>query len=647
MVVRPWFGSLLDSNKIHDMKKKLCTGINCLQIFESALPRKISMGQSKNGQILLVVSGQLGFVIVPFSNAPIKMNPIYVQYINLVRDHELGSIFTNIRVTVPDLFELIRRIQMSAKHRGVRFNQSLLINVYNYASNEEHSSTNINGDFLYFQLLINGLLRFPYDQTNKDKFLHFCKQEYQGNQQQLNIIKEFGDTYLPECALHSYSKYTFLHEILNRALRIGNINILLLFGFFIQDLYKRLEYLQRKQGLIKMRVYRGQCISKQELYRLKRSMEKFVYIYSFWSTSLDPEVSLMYLNPSIGEDYGVLFEIDVDPNFSYGPTPFANISTESQFECEQEVLFMIGSIFRVVDIREENNVTVIRMESHSKIPDYDMTLLLEHTQIENDKYHKYFSFGHVPRTTDMYDQAELFYTRILNGLENDHPLAVHIWNAIGLVKKAKGEVEISSKWLRKSLQKYEKMGNLTGIAACLQNLANTHQMKGEYDYAIEKYKKALDILHKLPGNQDKSVADCFLNLGAAYSEEGKFNEAVSYYFTALDIRKRFLPHTHVDIAMIINNIGDVFFHSGKYNCALQYFGQALSIFKISLPFEHPFIATIYYNIGVCYLHVGEYRSALSFIDTAASIRRKTLPMKHPDVLKCTYTIDYIHGTLNL
>ncbi|CAF4053873.1 unnamed protein product [Rotaria sp. Silwood1] len=530
---------------------------------------------------------------------------------------------------------------MNRKSREKWFGEPLLISVCNPAFNEERSSTNINGRFLHFQLFINGLLDYPYDQTSRDKFFDLCKKEYQDNRQQLSIIKEFEESYVPERALNWYSRQKFLYEMLNKALRIQNVNVLFLFRFFIQDLYKQLKKLKRKQAQKSIRVYRGQYMSKQELDVLKESNGQCISMNSFLSTSLDREISRMFVPTKLGDLCVVIFEIDVDPHLSYGAKPFADISSQSQFRDEKEILFMIASIFRLVNIRQENEITVIQMELCSGNYDHDMKLLLKHMQMENDKYHECFSFGHVLRTARMYDLAEQFYNRMLNELENDHPLVAELWGSIGLVKKAKGEIEISSQCLSKSLEKYEQMRDRTGIARCLQNLANIHHMKGELNQAIDKYSQALNIFHELPGNQDKSIANCLHNLGATYCEQRKFTEAVEYYMVALNIRKTILPHTHPDIATTLNNIGNVYFLKNKYDCALQYFEQALDIFKISLPSEHPSIAKIYYNMSLYYLSKSDYQRSLVFLNRAASIYRNTLSLDHPDVHRCANTIDYV------
>jgi tetratricopeptide (TPR) repeat protein len=615
-------------------------------VFQNAVGCEFYTRQSKDDQIILIVGGQLSFVVVPLSYTFLEISPIHVYYFNLSTHHELASKFNVNQIT--DLDELINEIKRNQKSREKWFDEPLLVSVCSSVSNEERSFTSIDGDFLYFQLLIDGLLRVPSDQTSRDKFLDLCRKEYQGNHQQLSIINTFEESYVPERALNWYSRHTFLYKMLNKALRFHNINILFLCRFFMQDLYKQLEELQRKQDQILVRVHRGQCMSKKELNVLKESKGQFISMNSFLSTSLVREVSSMFVSQKFGDLCGVLFEIDVNSRLSYGAKPFANISSQSQFEDEQEILFMIGAIFRLVGIEQENEITVIKMKLCNENYDCDMELLLEHMQMANDKYHECFSFGHVLRTAEMHDLAEKFYNRMINELENDHPLVAELWGSIGLVKKAKGELEISFQWLSKSLEKYEQMKDPIGIAKCLQNIANIHQMKGEYNQAINKYNQALNILYQLPGNQINSITGCFNNLGAAYFEQRKFTEARQYYTTVLVIRTTVLPHMHPNIATTLNNLGNVYFLDDEYNydCALRYFEQALDIFNASSPSEHPTIAQIYYNMALTYLEKRDPQRSLTLLDRVASIYHNTLSSNHPDARRCAKTIDFIKQEYN-
>jgi len=87
----------------------------------------------------------------------------------------------------------------------------------------------------------------------------------------------------------------------------------------------------------------------------------YVYINSFLSTTLDQAYSTFLIaGAQSGDTEPVVFEIDADPRV-VNLDGFADISSHSDFPDEKEVLFMAGSMFSVVNIREENGITIISM----------------------------------------------------------------------------------------------------------------------------------------------------------------------------------------------------------------------------------------------------------------------------------------------
>ncbi|CAF0851784.1 unnamed protein product [Adineta steineri] len=642
-----WVDSSVNSIENRNAQQQLRSTINHIQVFESIIECESYIRQSEHDEILLIVSGQLGSVIVPLIHSLRQINSIYVYCLNASKHKSWSSKFIKIRSIVTDLNELIAEIKVDRKRREKLFDEPLPISIFNSVSNEERSSTNINGGFLHFQLLVDGLLRHRYSQTSRDEFLHLCKEKYGDNDYELSILREFEQSYTPETAIYWYTRHSFLYRMLNKALRVQNVNVLFLFRFFIQDLYQQLERLQREQNQTSIHVYRGQLISKQELYVLKESKGKLISMNSFLSTSLSRQKSLSFISSNHDDLCPVLFEIDVDSRLSYEAKPFANISSKSKFVDEQEILFMIATIFRLIDIRQQDEITIIQMELYNRAYDNDMKSLFKYMQKESEGYDERLSLGHILRTAGMYDDADQFYNRMLNELANDDLLMADLWGSMGLVKKAKGEMEIGSQWFNEALKRFEQIGDRYGFAKCLHNLAQIHQMKGELQQAINKYNAALNIYQELFGEQDESVAHCWNNLGVAYFEQRNFTEAIRCYMVALDIRKTILPHAHHDIAMTVNNMGNVCFATHEYDQALQYFERALDIYKISLPSEHPTIAQTYQNMGLAYLKKKEYQRSLIFLNRAASIRRNTLSLDHPDVHRSADTIDYVKQKLSL
>ncbi len=86
-------------------------------------------------------------------------------------------------------------------------------------------------------------------------------------------------------------------------------------------------------------MYRGQILSVNEIERLRTNVNKLITMNGFCSTSRNREMAVKFAK-------NVLFDIEVD--FNKHPTLiFADISSTSKFGEEEEVLFDLGTVFRI------------------------------------------------------------------------------------------------------------------------------------------------------------------------------------------------------------------------------------------------------------------------------------------------------------
>ena len=216
-----------------------------------------------------------------------------------------------------------------------------------------------------------------------------------------------------------YTRESFVHKVLNKALRVQNIDLLFLFRFFIRDIHQQIKQYQCSSSIC---VYRGQLISNEELQRLKDSVGEFISINSFFFASLDRRLALFCIADStIYDDFErILFEIHADPRLD-GVKPFANITSLSYFREEEEVLFMVGSIFRLTDIWfDESRPWTIRMKLCSD-NDHDLKSTFEHMKNEYGCGETtLLSFGNVLENMGKFDEADKYFLRLLQELPADH-----------------------------------------------------------------------------------------------------------------------------------------------------------------------------------------------------------------------------------
>ncbi|CAF1441719.1 unnamed protein product, partial [Adineta steineri] len=234
-----------------------------------------------------------------------------------------------------------------------------------------------------------------------EKMLERCRLYCVGNEVELHKIDIFENDYHSDKAIHEYTKDTFLYRMLNRALRMGDMETILDFRYFILDLYSQLYKLQtdfdRHPISIceerKLTVYRGQLISIKELNELKQNIGGYILTRPFLSTTLSSDIALLYAGVDAEDPSyeSVLFVIDIDIQRQLRKRPFANIEKISQMRDENEVLFNAGTIFQVKSLKKfterlwilhlnlcnDDNNDINEIERHVKL----VLLLATHHQL--------------------------------------------------------------------------------------------------------------------------------------------------------------------------------------------------------------------------------------------------------------------------
>ena len=501
--------------------------------------------------------------------------------------------------------------------------------------NEHGASTrNLDGQFVYSQLLIDCLLRMDPADTDKDELVAVCKKKLKKNPEELRIIREFKFNYSSNQAIRWYTRDTFLYCMLNKALRTQDIDLIFLFRFFIRDIQKQL---QQNQCLDECCVYRGQWMATIELDRLRNSIGKLISVNSFFSTSKDRTQALAFL----AEDKdlsAVLFEIDIS---SRAPEsrPVADISKISYYETEREVLFMLGSIFRVQHVAQRGD------ETHWTIC---LTLCSDHDQhvkdIIEDMKNEYsdadggtdlLSFGVILCESGQFDKAEHYFRRLLGALPPGHENIGRCYINLGVVADRKGDYNSSLRWYKKRLRlKKETLKRndpeMGDIYVCMGNVLDK---KGDGKGALESFNKALEIFKEIYNNDSSKIAMCFNNIGNIHQVQGKYTAALECHQKALAIHQIHHRANHPCLGLTHHNIGIDYRGLGQYQSALSHLYQSYEIKRQCLPTEHPDIARTLASIGHVFMDQQNFQNASVYFKQAATIFQKTLPPNHPCVIQ--------------
>ncbi|CAF1118927.1 unnamed protein product [Rotaria sordida] len=190
-------------------------------------------------------------------------------------------------------------------------------------------------------------------------------------------------------------------------------------------------------------------------YRLQKTVEEPLSINIF-TTDANASTSAMGTS-TMGVNELVLFEIDADPTMAT-TKPFADISPFSQFPRESEILFMLGSIFRLKSIHRPGNsqLWIIRMILCSDNEHELKHVLMHIKQQYGSETVDLRTLGRLLSEMSKFDLAEKYFIRSLEQLPLNDPLLFELYQDLGKVTSQAGDFEKSMEWRRKAVALQQK-----------------------------------------------------------------------------------------------------------------------------------------------------------------------------------------------
>lgn len=408
--------------------------------------------------------------------------------------------------------------------------------------------------------------------------------------------------------------------MLNSALLSQDISILYKFHFFIKDLHTHLEQLHSlyKPSLESrvFTVYRGLNMSSADFQqKIHGQKENLIAFDSFLSTSLDPNIAKRFaLDKRNPKDESIVFSIQIDADQM--ERPFADISRWSVFEAEREILFSIGTVFRIDDVTDRNATDGVWMVRLSTVNEKDEQLQKETQQIQVTLLRFFQDVLHAQR------QAK-----------DPQKLPASNANVASMYYK-QGEYLDSLLFYEKALNALNSLNEPDPLtkAAYISNVAKAHIALKHHDKALDYYKEALDILRLNCESNDPSFIHTLHTIGHLYRQKGNWNAAFEQYMEALNQQqscsKSGLPVDPSSIAVTYICIGNIFHQQEKYQDALNSFLNALEQQHTHLPKQHPALAFLYNNIGAMYYKTKQYDLALENQLRCLEIESKALTKEH-------------------
>ena len=574
--------------------------------------------------IFFIVSGSIGEIIVPELHDREQVREIYIFCCDLARHNQWSKSYPKIRGVFNDENPLMMCLEKNVK----MYSNTLL--PMNIAHPQERSLQDIDDEqvlFIWFHLIIEVLSRLPQSATAKQDMIDECCRHYSDNPTQLSAINDFKINYNNgNGAINWYTKNCFLHRLLNKAFRTENLDIIFNYHYFLSGLTKELteKYLEqygKEKGILT--VYRGQRIHLNELERLKRSVGHLMSINTFFSASTTSAVAATFCGLSEDRNHGmesIIFQIEVD--LSVQRRPFANISEYSQNKDENEILFAIGSVFRIesVELYLDNLwlcVLILTDEVKKEIDD-----LMAHFTKRIRLQPSILELGVLLSKIGDFERAKRFYLRLENELPKDHYDLGVLHNNLGEIYRQQGHLDTAMKYYVLAVDELVIAVDFLHpwFAIVHSNIAMVFDARHQLDEALVSYRCALSILEHFGDAYELELVSTIYNgMAAIHQRKGQFDQASEFYQKTLKIEMNILPSNHPSIATTLNNIGQLYFIMRNFSEAHEYLLRALPIFLSTLPNDHNQFAFLYTNLGAIYSMQNEISKALEYLLKAEEI----------------------------
>ena len=612
------------------------------------------LGDVVDEKVCMIISGSFGQNIVPLVHNMPQVDSIFIFCGNR-QYHEqwtknwskIKGVFTEIQSICHAVKQAVEQCEQSAISISIMSSDGAVT---------QHRLDQLDSSFMYTQIMKEILLTIRFEQQHFEQFINYCRKAFNENSCELSHVEELAQTYREHTPIWWYTRDCFLYPVLNRALRVMDVDLIIKLGFFIVDLHRQIEQLYQKQLTTlsfnqTFTVYRGQGMDQASLEKIEASKGGLLSFNSFLSTSRNRQTSLQFAELGLARTSvaGVLFVMTIDPTQSN--TPFASVVDVGYFGArEDEVLFSMNTVFRISKISFlDNNSRLVEVQL-TLIDDKESDLRQLTDFIRQETFpdsEGWYRLGLVLWTMGESAKAQQLFEILLEE-KSEESDKVSIYYRLGLIEYALGNYEKAIVYLEKCIEIEEKCvpHDDHTLAASYNSIGFAYCSMGDYSRALFSYEKALSIQQKLLPTNHSTLAMCYNNIGLVYSKIGDYSRALSFYEKDLKVIQKAFPANHPDLAAPYSNIGNVYFNMDDYPKALSYWEETLAIRQQSLPPNHPELASSYNDIGNAYLRMCDYGKALSSYEKALTIRQQSLPASHPDLASSYLNIGVVYLSMD-
>ncbi|CAF3478184.1 unnamed protein product [Rotaria sp. Silwood2] len=291
-----------------------------------------------------------------------------------------------------------------------------------------------------------------------------------------------------------FTKNSFVYRLINKALRTEDVEQMYTFRYFIQDLYSALVIKHKvfKEYGEPVTVYRGLRLIQSEFDELIKDEKQLISMNGYLSTS--------------------------------DSVTFADITPESNFRDENEVLFDIGATFQLTatPIQNDNGVWYLKMIATDEGRTLVRKYIDDHFEFSTDMSPKII-FGVLLYNMGKYDSSLSYFNKLITNPEGDDVALIHVYMARAFSMRGDTNNEWKHYENAYSILVETEPRRIEDEARVLLHMGIFYFDRSENDRALEYLMRALYLFEQVYGKKNVEIARVFLCIGGCYEEKGDNN----------------------------------------------------------------------------------------------------------------------------
>jgi hypothetical protein len=250
----------------------------------------------------IIFSGFFGQTTVPVVHDKPQVSTIFIFCGNKARHEKWVKEWSKVKGVYTDIIpicEALKQAVQDCDHNSVSIS---FVKKTDGASKE--SLDTLDPSFMYTQILKEILLTIDFEQKHINEFLTYCRELLSGNTVELKNVDKLKKEYGDHQPIWWYTYDSFLYSMLNRALRLMEVDLIIKMGFFVRDLHNHIVALHAEQygghhHSNSITIYRGQGLSQTDFDQLTKTQGGLMSFNNFLSTSQNCDVSLEFARKTI------------------------------------------------------------------------------------------------------------------------------------------------------------------------------------------------------------------------------------------------------------------------------------------------------------------------------------------------------------